>query len=165
MKSKFFLTICSILLLLFITSCAAKNTSQIRENHKVTQIFRSYTVVPDYNYYYYGIPDLPDAIIGIDKKLTVQSRLWQNMTLTEESLNKLVIDLDRFATGSEFAPQYNNRYRGAYIFDPEGNNVGIWYSKYDWGVFEFQEPDIIIPYAPSLSPGSQILAVPKIYND
>ncbi len=37
---------------------------------------------------------------------------------------------------------------GAYILDPSGKVIGDWYSKKDWGIFEFPGDKVIIPYPP-----------------
>jgi hypothetical protein len=40
------------------------------------------------------------------------------------------------------------KYQGAYILDPEGQVVGDWYSKKDWGIFEFPGNNVIIAHPP-----------------
>ena len=52
------------------------------------------------------------------------------------------------------------RYQGAYILDPERSVIGIWYSKLDWGVFNFPGENVIIAYPPSLKPGSDVHSLP-----
>ncbi|MEE4165098.1 MAG: hypothetical protein V2I35_03800 [Desulfocapsaceae bacterium] len=142
---------------LFLSSSCAVNSNRgtIRENHEVTNIFRSYEVVEDYNYFYYGVYLEPDTIMGIDKKYTVQSKFWKPIELTPEQLETWVIRLDRIRGDTDFARRYMGRYQGAYILDPEKSVIGIWYSKLDWGVFDFPGENIIIPYPPSLKPGSE----------
>lgn len=148
----------TIFLLLFMSSCTIgtnTNRGTIREHHDVTRIFRSYQVVPDYNYFYYGVYLEPDTIMGIDKTYEIQTKLWNQVDLTPEQLETWVITLDRIRGDTNFARRYMGRYQGAYVLDPAGKIVGIWYSKLDWGVFEFPQAKVIIPFAPSLRPGSE----------
>ncbi len=143
--------------LLFISSsCVVRsgNWGTIRENHEVTRMFRSYEIVQNYNYYYYGVYLEPDTIMGIDKKYTVQSQFWKPLALTSEQLKTWVRELDRSRDDTNFARRYMGRYQGAYILDPERAVIGIWYSKLDWGVFDFPGENLIIPYPPSLRPGA-----------
>ena len=142
-----------ILVPILAASCAGnKNKGTIREHHEVTSIFRSYQVIPTYNYFYYGTFLYPDTIMGIDKRYTVKSDLWKYIDLTPEQLERWVVNLDRDRGDRYYAPRYHFRYQGAYVLDPEGQTIGIWYSKLDWGLFEFPGNDVIIPYAPSLRP-------------
>jgi len=153
---KNFLLCLSILLL--ASSCGVStNRGTIREHHDVTRIFRSFQVLPTYNYFYYGVFIDPDTIMGIDKKYRVISDLWTPVELTPEQLETWVIYLDRKRDDTYFAKKYMWRYQGAYVLDPQGTVVGIWYSKLDWGVFDFPGGDVIIPFAPSLKPGSENL--------
>ena len=147
----------SLYLLFLSNSCAVVNTNRgtIREHHDVTRVFRSYQVIPEYNYFYYGVYLEPDTIMGIDKKYTVKSKFWTPVALTPEQLKTWVIALDRKRGDTYFAKQYMWRYQGAYVLDPKGVVIGIWYSKLDWGVFDFPGDNVIIPFQPSLKPGSE----------
>jgi hypothetical protein len=148
----------SLYLLFFSSSCAVNpNLGTIREHHDVTTVFRSYQVISDYNYFYYGIYLEPDTIMGIEKKYTVESEFWTPVALTPEQLETWVIALDRVRDYSDFARSYRWRYQGAYVLDPQGSIVGIWYSKLDWGVFDFPGGNVIRPFQPSLKPGSEPL--------
>lgn len=146
----------SLYLLFFSSSCAVNaNLGTIREHNDVTRVFRSYQVIPNYNYFYYGIYLEPDTIMGIDNRYTVQSDFWTPVDLTPEQLKTWIIALDRMPELPDFARSYMWRYQGAYVLDPQGSIVGIWYSKLDWGVFDFPGGNVIIPFQPSLKPGSE----------
>ncbi len=138
-------------MVLLVPSCSTKYPrGTIREDHAVTSLFRSAKINPDYNYFYYGIFLQPDTIMGIDKVYTVQSRFWSPVDLTSEQLRIWITTLDNAPQDNIFASSYMGRYQGAYILDPEGKAIGTWYSKLDWGVFEFQPEKIVIPYPPAL---------------
>ncbi len=136
---------------LLVSSCSTKfPRGTIRENNEVTTIFRSAAINPDYNYFYYGIFLTPDTIMGIDKKYTVRTRFWSPIDLTKKQLQTWITALDNEPEDNTFARSYMGMYQGAYILDPSGKTVGMWYSKLDWGVFEFQPDNIVIPYPPAL---------------
>ena len=150
MKTHYLFLLCLGMVLL-VSSCSTKYPrGTIRENHAVTNIFRSAEINPDYNYFYYGIVLEPDTIMGIDKGYTVQSRFWSPVDLTTEQLQTWITTLDNAPQDTVFASSYMGRYQGAYVLDPNGDRVGMWYSKLDWGVFEFQPENIVVPYPPAL---------------
>ncbi len=146
-----------LLILLSMTAlfsgCVAATSSQnlgkgIKENHEVTRKYRSLTIEAGYNYYYSGPELSPDAIMGIDKALTVQSKFWHQIDLTTEQLEYWVKWGDRQSSDEGFSSRYMGRYMGAYILDPNGKVIGDWYSKKDWGIFEFPGNNVIIPHPP-----------------
>jgi len=98
-------TILSVLLLIIIlntlTGCAA--TSEIKSSgvvtsREATEIWHSYEVLPNYNYYISGANSRPRYIIGIDDKYHLTSKNWKPVDLTPEMLNKW-INYDRPRVG------------------------------------------------------------------
>ena len=141
-----------------VSSCAAtslQNGGTIRESGEITRKYRALTIDPNYNYYWSGTELNPDAIMGIDKTLTVQSEYWHLIDLDEEQLQYWVTWGDRQFRDDGFSNRYFGRYMGAYILDSEGKVVGDWYSKKDWGIFEFPGDNVIIPHPPRNRPGSE----------
>ena len=116
-------------------------------------LFTSFQVVPEYNYFYNGPPIRPKAIIGIDKDLIVEGKFWNPVELTTEQLTRWVKEIETRPHGGNSAG-VDGRFEGFVILDPEGTRVGIWYSRYDWGVFKFPGDGRIIVYSPSYKPGS-----------
>ncbi len=137
------------------TATAIQNAGTIRESGDITRKYRSLTIDPAYNYFYSG-PELnPNAIMGIDNKLTVQSKFWHQVDLDKEQLEYWVKWGDRQSSDEGFSRRYLGRFMGAYILDDQGQVVGDWYSKKDWGMFEFPGNNVIIPHPPKNRAGSQ----------
>lgn len=130
------------------TATAIQNGGTIRESGDITRKYRSLTIEPNYNYYWAGTELNPDAIMGIDKSLTVQSKFWHQVDLDKEQLDYWVKWGDRQFVEDGFSLRYLGKYMGAYILDDQGNVVGDWYSKKDWGIFEFPGNNVIIPHPP-----------------
>lgn len=125
-----------------------KNLGSIKESREITNMYGTYTIEPDLNYFYYGRELQPDAIMGIRKNYTIQSKFWHAVALTEDQLKNWVVWGNR-GTGERCASsRYNGRYQGADILDPDGNVIGNWYSKRDWGIFEFPGNNVVIPHPP-----------------
>ena len=137
---------------LFLGGCASathnQNLGGIKESGEITRKYRALTIDPKFNYYYSGVELNPDAIMGIDKAYTVQSKFWKQIELTEKQLDYWVTWGDRQSMDEGFSPRYMGKYRGAYIVAPDGTTVGDWYSKKDWGIFEFPGDKVIIAHPP-----------------
>lgn len=127
---------------------SSRNLGSIKESRDVTDMYGTYTIDPELNYFYYGRELQPDAILGVKKNYTIRSKFWHQVALTEEQLKEWVVWGNRDAGERCTSRRYNGRYQGAYILDPEENVVGNWYSKRDWGIFEFPGENIVVPHPP-----------------
>jgi hypothetical protein len=108
-----------------VASAAKKSRSGVVTSREATDIWHSYEIRPDYNYYFSGPSSQPDFIIGIDNKYRLTSKLWKPVDLTPEMLKKW-FNFTRQRVGIS-QDQY-----GAFIVDSDGNRVGLWYSVKDW---------------------------------
>lgn len=141
-----------VVVLFLLAGCAGcPDCGSIRLNHEITKIFTSETIVPEYQYLYYGEILYPKAILGIDKRYTVEGKFWTPIDLTQEQLNSWVQEISTRPIG---VGTLSDSFNGYGIQDPQGNRVGIWYSRFDWGVFKFPGGNVIQAYPPSFSPGS-----------
>ena len=123
--------IVSVLLLVVIQStligCATvpDRASGIRTSQAATDIWNSYQVLPNYNYYYAGGDAQPNYIIGIDDRYHLTSKLWKPVDLTPAMLKNWL---------NYIQPRvgYDPSLFGADITDANGKRVGLWYSVKDW---------------------------------
>jgi len=144
---------------LLATGCTAIRShypvTNIRESRDVTTQYRSLQLNPEYNYFYSGVESQPDAIMGIDKQYQVTGRFWHQVDLTPEQLEYWVKWGDREEASEGFSTRYLGSYMGAFILAPDGKTIGDWYSKKDWGIFEFPGENVVIPHPPRNRPGSE----------
>ncbi len=137
-----------------IFGCSAKtgmnesNLGTLKENPEVTKLYTSSAINPDYNYYYYGREIQPDTIMGISKDYTVQSKFWHPIQLTKEQLEHWVTWGERSRDDRCASGKYLGSYQGSEILDPSGTIIGNWYSKRDWGIFEFPGNNTLVPHPP-----------------
>ena len=110
-----------------LAGCAATGTrtSGVITSREATDIWHSYTVYPNYNYYYVGSDSQPRFIIGIDDEYRLTSKNWKPVDLTPEMLNNW-INWARPRVG------YSQDPYGAFIVDSNGQRVGLWYSMRKW---------------------------------
>ena len=138
---------CYIVLGALITSTLLsgcfENYGRLRHNGEVTRAFQTYQVEPDYKYYYYGRTNMPYAIVGIDRTYHMKSRVWREVDHDTEQFKKMIF----WVWDDLYVPFYLS---GAYITDPGGKNVGVWYSGIWYAAVRFEENNriVIMPDTP-----------------
>lgn len=126
----------------FLAGCMEKY-GRIKANPDVKKIYANRMGLPDYHYYYTGRPNLPDAVIGIDKKYRLNARLWGKIETHQEVYHKIA-HLDYTRSG-------DSDLYGSDILDNNGIKLGIWFSNYVQTIVT-KNPDgtldVYTPYQP-----------------
>lgn len=138
----------TLVLILLATGCVAKNYGKVSSNVEVAGMFRSGTIPADYRYYYFGEERDPIAILGIHNKYTLQARFWTVVDLNEKRLEKWRAHFRDNVGWIDKGSKERLAFRGYSLRDPQGNEAGILYSRYDWTVLEFPEKNVITVYPP-----------------
>ena len=131
-------------LLFLLCACASSNSGKLEASQEVTKIFDNYQILSDHSYYYSGMQNLPDAIVGIHSSYSLKSKTWQEIDFSSFLLRKLV---ERMSYVHMVTP------RGAWILDPDGNRIGVWYSgRYQTTVRVGEDNHVVVvpPPAPGL---------------
>ena len=143
-------------LILIMVLCAAaasaangRKGSTIIPSREATEIWHSYEIQPNYNYYYSGPNSQPNYIIGIDNKYEFTSKKWKPVDLTPEMLKKWF---------NYIKPRvgYSLDTYGAFITGPNGERLGLWYSVKDWrlvGSASLNENNQVSVTAPAIPGG------------
>lgn len=84
----------------------------------------------------------PTAILAIHRTYTLKPGLWRSVKMTPELLNRLV---DAMTDQLGFTPAI----LGGVIADPEGKQVGVWYSLYSRTTIRFEPENVIVVSLPS----------------
>jgi hypothetical protein len=113
---------------------------------QVTAAFQTHEVRNDFNYFYYGAGNQIFAIVGISPDYVLESKMWREARTDAEAFNILI---SRAWINDYYSPQDP---QGAYILNPEGKQVGIWYSSLRFITVKFVENNriVIIPDTPFL---------------
>lgn len=107
-----------------LAGCAG-NYGRLERDAQITDSFMAAQVLPDYNYYYSGSQGEPAAILGIHKDYKLQEKLlWVSIKPTRLQLVKWISEMGRTDEDS-----LRNKHYGYGIYGPDGNQVGIWYSR------------------------------------
>jgi hypothetical protein len=117
--------------------------ARIKPNPEVIKLYTNRMALPDYNYYYTGRSNLPDAVVGIDKKYKFNDRLWDKIESHQEVYNKIYNLND--------TPYGDSDLYGSDIIDNNGLKLGIWFSSYYQTIVK-KNPDgtvdVYTPYNP-----------------
>jgi len=111
---------------------------------EVNRIFREDTVLPGYNYYYFGREGEPEAVIAVNKEYQLQSAMWKPVDFTPGQLKKWLYYMEFKYGMSKLAPS------GYRIVTPEGQPVGMWYSPWNWTVVKLGDKRQVEIYPPDV---------------
>ena len=101
----------------------SQNYGRIHWDKNVTQAFETNQIEPDYNFYQYTIGMQVYAIVGLDQKLELQSRIWRQLETDTEDFKVATSRIWYNYTATPDDP------RGAVIVNPEGEKVGVYFSS------------------------------------
>ena len=140
-------TILAFLFSILVAGCSVHSGKHgvLQLRGKIDDIFESHQVMDNYNYYYSGRDARPDAILGVNKKYSLRSRLWKPVDLTSEQL-RLWVDMMTDHRG------YSVRTYGAEVLGPGGEHIGIWYSPWSWTTVRLEDDNNVIIHTPSGEP-------------
>lgn len=135
-------------LCLFLAGCVVcEECGSIRRNHEITNLFLDNEIVPGYSYYYNGEFKWPKAVLAIDSSYTVEAEFWKPVDLSGEELSAWLEQ----ATNWKGTGQTEKN--GAEVFNPAGERIGIFFSKYDNLVTKFSGDKVVQVYPPSYQAG------------
>jgi len=137
-----------LLVLALLSSCIQGSPSgKWVRNQDDVQVFKKAVVLPDHTYYYRGNPVTPEAIIAVDNRYTLRTRAWSRVEITQKMLTDWM-----YWINTEF--QFACPYHGGAILTPEGEKVGVWFSKKEISTVKVPEPGVLQVYSPYNPSGS-----------
>lgn len=137
-----------IALIVSLVGCAAGNYGTSRMATDVDRIFRSGTIPTEYRYYYNGWLHEPVAILGVHKDFTLRAKYWTDIDLDEQQLRSWRAFFFGTRTWYDDRRKGPMQYMGYRIFDPQGREVGILFSRYEWITVQFPEQNVVTVHAP-----------------
>jgi hypothetical protein len=114
-----------LILPILFCGCAGnlKGYGSIRPDRNVTKAFEAFQVNSDFNYYYSGADDYPNALIGLEKKNRLEpDNLWKRMASKQTGFKDVIKQMQSRALTIGHS-QY-----GFIILDDQGRQIGVWYS-------------------------------------
>jgi hypothetical protein len=131
-----------LLTLVWAVGCS-QNYGRINWDPDITKAFEANQVEPGYNFYQYTVGMQVYAIVGLDPKLEMQSRIWRKLARDTEDFK---VAISRIWYNDYQLPEEP---RGAVIMNPDGEKVGVYFSSLHIVVIKFE-------------PGNQVMVMPDL---
>jgi len=144
---------CVVYILIFFSSSGCtgslyKNYGRITPDSNVTNAFDAYQINPNYNYYISGSNVYPNAIMGLDKALSLEPDLWKKVEMTPEKLRELV----QFMKLQVMGLSWKLVLHGFAMFDDKGKQIGVWYSLPETRTsLRMKDDDTVIVFTPDIN--------------
>ncbi len=124
-----------------LASCVVPNPS-FQYSREVDQLFETATPIADHTYYYRGSELDPEAVIAIDNRFTMTSKVWARVDINQKILDNWAFEV-RTYTG-----WFNCPYQGVKLFTQDGSQVGFGYSKWTFSLVKSIGSNAITVYPP-----------------
>ncbi len=131
-----------LLVLFSLTGCANTGTLGFKYSREVASKFETPVLLPDHTYYFYGSETEPDAVVALDNRYQMNSKVWSRVDITQEQLEKWAFQFDTYPGW------FNCPYRGVVLFATDGNKVGAGYSKWTFSITKITAPGEIVVFPP-----------------
>jgi len=130
-------------LLFMLTSCVTIPPASYSYDQAIDTMFQPpATLLENHTYYFIGTSVEPDAVIAVDNRFSMTSKVWSKVDITQEMLDNWVFWFDTYQ-GWWSCP-----YRGVKLLAPDGAQVGVGYSRWTFSVIKSPTPDTIVIYPP-----------------
>ena len=120
-----------------------QNYGKLKSNREVAESFKAYQILPNHKYYYWGSPNRPVAIVGINENYELNLKLWVEIDPESANFRKTIDLVSLQGMGRTVQPW------GLDILDQAGNKVGVWYSAITNAAVSVNENNQIVQLMPS----------------
>lgn len=139
----------SCFIALLLAGCAGSRTfGHFYQSRAVDRSFRNFEISDQYNYYYNGRERMPDAILGLRKDYVMKSRFWHPIALDPKKMGVWwqAIRFDWYTSlGGSLERVSSN---GWILKAPNGDEVGILFSKFSSVAAEFSRGNVVTVNVP-----------------
>jgi hypothetical protein len=110
------------------SACSMTNIGGIRNSREVTGQFESLEINPGYRYWYLNQENSPYGVVGLDREYRLDDdRMWQAVDPHSPTFRKVVGLVQSFPVPNSFSSGY-------VLTDPQGRQLGVWYSSLAAGI-------------------------------
>ena len=139
----------SVIGLMFFIACSSTHIGAIRSSQGVTRQFENLEINPGYQYWYLNQENNPFGVAGLDREYRLDGGpMWQQVAPDTPIFKKVVGLVQDFPLPGSYTSGFE-------ITDPQGRDIGVWYSSLQAG----------ITVDPSTRLVSISTAMPWIFND
>ena len=118
-------------------ACSTTPIGGIRMSREVTDQFEKLEVKPNYRYWFLNQENSPYGVAGLDREYRLDDeRTWHAVEPDSATFRKVVGLVRSF-------PLPNSYTSGFAITDPEGRQIGVWYSSLSAGITVDPQTNIV----------------------
>ena len=107
--------------------CSGANRGGLRNSREVGRAFEIFHADPNYRYWYYNQENNPYAVVGLQQPYRLEDINWREVDPNSKTFEKVIGLVESFPVRGSFT-------YGAYILDPQAQQIGMWYSSLDAGI-------------------------------
>lgn len=119
-----------------VAGCATANRGGLRNSREVARAFEAFHVYPNHRYWYYNQENSPYAVVGLASPYRIEDINWREVDPDTKTFEKVVGLVESFPAPGSFT-------YGAFILDPQGQQIGVWYSSLTAGIVVNPETRIV----------------------
>jgi hypothetical protein len=112
---------------MFIAGCAGANRGGLKNSREVGRAFETFHVYPNYRYWYYNQENNPYAVVGLQQPYRIEDINWTEVDPNSKTFEKVTGLVQSFPARGAFT-------YGAFILDPQVQQIGVWYSSLNAGI-------------------------------
>ncbi len=125
-----------LLVAVLFVGCSAANRGGLRNSREVGRAFETLHVYPGHQYWYYNQENNPYAVVGLEPPYRIEDINWREVDPDSKTFEKVVGLVESFPATGSFT-------YGAFIIDPQGQPIGVWYSSLSAGIIVNPETRIV----------------------
>lgn len=115
------------LLFLAVNGCSTANRGGLHNSREVGRAFETLHAYPHHRYWFYNQETSPYAVVGLAAPYRLEDQLWTEVDPESKTFEKVVGLVQSFPVRGSFTT-------GAYILDPQAQQIGVWYSSMNAGI-------------------------------
>jgi hypothetical protein len=112
---------------MLVAGCSGANRGGLRNSREVGRAFEVFHADANYRYWYYNQENSPYAVVGLQQPYRLEDINWREVDPNSKTFEKVVGLVQNFPVRGSFT-------YGAYILDPQAQQIGMWYSSLDAGI-------------------------------
>ncbi|MBI5580869.1 MAG: hypothetical protein HY895_17085 [Deltaproteobacteria bacterium] len=119
-----------------VAGCSGANRGGLRNSREVGREFEIFHADPNYRYWYYNQENNPYAVVGLQQPYRIEDINWRELDPSSKTFEKVIGLVQSFPVRGSFT-------YGAYILDPQAQQIGMWYSSLDAGIKVDPETNVV----------------------
>jgi hypothetical protein len=107
--------------------CHFDNVGSVKNSPDVARAFEALQVSPNLRYYFLNQENSPYGVVGLASGYWIEGPTWREVDPRSETFRKVVGLVQRFPVSGSTTDGYT-------VHDPQGMQIGVWYSSLGAGV-------------------------------